>query len=105
MTPALVLWYVQFAATLAGPAVVPRLFVVLLEWPMHFVCSGCLGLLGTALTWSTCQELVRGCGIKRPSLALGIYTRAWSVSVGLAVSFSAHYALDYWQSVLPAAVR
>lgn len=105
MTPALVLWYLQFAATLIGPSVVPWLFVVLLEWPVHFVCSGSLGLLACSWTWSTCRELLRGFKIRHPSIALGISMRTWSVSVGLAVSFSVHYALDYWQRVLPAAVR
>lgn len=105
MTPALLWWYVQIAATLVGTLITPWLFVALLEWPFHFACSAFSGLLACALTWCTCQELMRGCGISRPSIALGISMRSWSVSVGLAVSLSVHYALDYWQSVLPAAVR
>lgn len=105
MTPALALWYVQTVATLVGTLIAPWLFIALLEWPFHFVCSAFSGLLVCVLTWCTCQELMRGFGISHPSTTLGISMRAWSVSVGCAVSLSVHYALDYWQSVLPAAVR
>ena len=48
------LWLFQWITTALGPWVVPRLAVILLEWPFHLLCSGAAGLLVWRLTFCIC---------------------------------------------------
>ena len=105
MTPELVLWYAQFAATLIGPSIVPVLWVVVWEWWFHWFCSSGLGLLGYSLMGCTSPaSLNGGTGWLDYLYALNLHTsRAF---VGLAVVCSVHWLLDYsGQTFIPAGVR
>ena len=105
ITPELVLWYAQFAAVLLGPSIVPVLWVMVWEWPFHWLCSGSLGLLAYSLMGCTFPASLRG-GTGFRCLLYGISLRTSRVFAGLAVLGLVHWLLDYTgQTIIPAAVR
>ena len=94
------LWLVQWIAVMAGPWAVPKLAVVVLEWPLHFACSGWAGLLAWRLTFWVCPAY------SGTSSAVALLYATWRGFVLLAASAWVHYWLDYsGQQLIPAAVR
>jgi len=93
-------WYVQFAATIAGPWVVPKLAVVLLEEPLHLLCSGWLGLLAWRLSFCI---FPRYSGTRWTHALL---YASWRGSVLVCASVLVHWWADCsGQTIIPAAVR
>ena len=94
------LWLVQWIATIVGPWAVPRLAVILLDWPFHLLCSGAAGLLAWQLTFCICPAYSGA----RWTHALGY--ACWRGFVLCAAALWVHYWLDYsGQQFIPAAVR
>ena len=98
-------WYVQFAATLIGPRIVPVLWVMVWEWWFHWLCGASLGLVAYSLTGSTFPaSLPGGTGWRGYLYALSLHTSR--ALAGLAVLCVTHWLLDYsGQTFIPAAVR
>ena len=94
------LWLVQWIAIALGPWAVPRLAVLLLEEPLHFLCSGWLGLLAWRLTFCICRAY-SGTRWQR-----AVLYATWRGLVLLSASAWVHYWLDYsGQMLIPAGVR
>ena len=94
------LWLIQWIATSVGPSVVPILWILLSEEPLHFLCSGWLGLLA----WRLSFFILPAYSGPRWTRALGI--SIWRGFVLLAASLVVHCWSDYsGQQFIPAAVR
>ena len=104
MTPELLLWYLQFAASLLGRSIVPVLWVMAREWPFHWLCGASLGLLAYSLTGCTFPaSLNGGTGWRDYLYRFNLHTsRAFA---GLAVLCVTHWLMDYsGQTIIPAGV-
>lgn len=94
------LWLIQWIAVMAGLWAVPRLAVVVLEWPLHWLCSGWAGLLAWRLTFCISPRY-------SGTSSLGaLLCSTWRGLLLLAASCWVHYALDYsGQTFIPAGAR
>lgn len=100
MTPELMLWLFQWIATMVGPWAVPRLAVVVNEWPLHFLCSGWLGLLAWRLSFCI---FPRYSGTRWTHALL---YALWRGSVLVCASVLVHWWADAsGQTIIPAGVR
>ena len=85
---------------MVGPWAIPRLAVVVLEWPLHCLCSAWAGLAAWRGTFCICRPY------SGPSLPVALLCSTWRGFVLLVASALVHYVLDYsGQTFIPAGIQ